>query len=341
VRQLTFVEAGRVEWQEQPDPLGPGPAGAVVRPLAVARCDLDLPMATAGLFPGPFALGHETVAEVVSVGEQVRQRRRGDRVLVPFQVSCGTCSACQDARFGGCTTYRGRIGAAFGFGESGGGFGGAVSDLLAVPAADHLLIPAPADVSATALATLPDNVADGYRAVGPILRERPDADVLVVGGMVKSVTLYAVATALALGARRVRYVDTDPAALAAARAVGAEVVEHHGGWPRRFDRALITVDGTGDPEGLATVLRSTEDYGYCTSVAIYFGSSTPLPLLEMYTRGVTFHVSRADSRRLLPEVIDLVASKRLDPLLIPTTVVPWDQAPRAWLEPATKLVLVR
>jgi len=66
-----------------------------------------------------------------------------------------------------------------------------------------------------------------------------------------------------------------------------------------------------------------------------------VPLLEMYTRGVTFHVSRADSRRLLPEVIDLVAARRLGPLAIPTTVVPWDQAPTAWLEPATKLVLVR
>ena len=341
MRQLTFVEAGRVEWREQPDAVAPDPAGAVVRPLAVARCDLDLPMATAGLFPGPFALGHETVAEVVAVGEQVRQHRRGDRVLVPFQVSCGTCPACQDTRFGGCTTYRGRIGAAFGFGEAGGGFGGAVSDLLAVPAADHLLLPAPSAVPVAALATLPDNVADGYRAVGPLLRERPDAEVLIVGGMVKSVTLYAVATALAVGARRVRYVDGDPGSLAAAKALGADIVEHHGSWPRRFDRALITVDGTGDPEGLATVLRSTEDYGYCTSVAIYFGSSTPVPLLEMYTRGVTFHVSRADSRRLLPEVIDLVASKLLDPLRIPTTVVPWDQAPSAWLEPATKLVLVR
>src|SRR6267142_675717 len=51
VRQLTFVEAGRVEWQEAPDAVVPDPAGAVVRPLAVARCDLDLPMATAGLFP--------------------------------------------------------------------------------------------------------------------------------------------------------------------------------------------------------------------------------------------------------------------------------------------------
>jgi threonine dehydrogenase-like Zn-dependent dehydrogenase len=341
VRQLTFVEAGRVEWQEVPDPVVPGPAGALVRPLAVARCDLDLPMATAGLFPGPFALGHETVAEVVAIGSEVRSRKRGDRVLVPFQVSCGACAACLDTRFGGCTAYRGRVGAAFGFGEAGGGFGGAVADLLAVPAADHLLVPAPSTVAVTALATLPDNVADGYRAAVPPLRERPGADVLVVGGMVKSVTLYAVAAALAAGARRVRYVDSDPVSLAAATALGAEVTEHHGRWPRRFDRALITVDGTGDPEGLATVLRSTEDYGYCTSVAIYFGAATPMPLLEMYTRGVTFHVSRADSRRLMPEVLDLVGTRRLDPLAIPTTVVPWDQAPTAWLEPATKLVLLR
>jgi alcohol dehydrogenase len=200
MRQLTYVESGRVEWQEAPDAVVPGPAGALVRPLAVARCDLDLPMAMAGLFPGPFALGHETVAEVLAVGDAVRDRKPGDRVLVPFQVSCGACRACRDGRFGGCVTYRARVGAAFGFGEAGGGFGGAVSDLLAVPAADHLLVPAPVHVSATALATLPDNVADGYRAVVPALRERPGAEVLVVGGMVKSVTLYAVAAALAAGA---------------------------------------------------------------------------------------------------------------------------------------------
>jgi threonine dehydrogenase-like Zn-dependent dehydrogenase len=76
-------------------------------------------------------------------------------------------------------------------------------------------------------------------------------------------------------------------------------------------------------------------------VAIYFDSLTSVPLLEMYTRGVTLHVSRADSRKLLPDVISLVAAGRLDPLRIPTTVVPWDQAPHAWLEPATKLVLIR
>jgi len=65
----------------------------------------------------------------------------------------------------------------------------------------------------------------------------------------------------------------------------------------------------------------------------------PSARFEMYTRGITFHVSRADSRRLLPDVIGLVATGRLDPLAIPTTVVPWDEAPAAWLE--TKLVLAR
>jgi threonine dehydrogenase-like Zn-dependent dehydrogenase len=341
MRQLTYVEAGRVEWQEAADAVVPEPDGALLRPLAVARCDLDLPMAMAGLFPGPFAVGHETVADVVAVGDAVRDRKPGDRVLVPFQVSCGICAACHERRFGGCETYRARIGAAFGFGPAGGGFGGAMADLLAVPAADHLLVPAPIDVSATVLATLPDNVTDGYRAVVPPLQDRPGADVLVVGGMVKSVTLYAVAAALAAGSPRVRYVDSDERSLAAAAALGAEVTEHHGPWPRHFERAPITVDGTGDADGLATVLRSTEDYGYCTSVAIYFGKTTPMPLLEMYTRGITFHVSRADSRRLLPEVLALVASGRLDPLAIPTTIVRWEEAPRAWLEPTTKLVVVR
>ncbi len=60
-----------------------------------------------------------------------------------------------------------------------------------------------------------------------------------------------------------------------------------------------------------------------------------------HSRARSCHVSRADSRRLLPEVLALVASGRLDPLTIPTTVVRWEEAPRAWLEPTTKLVVAR
>ena len=340
MRQLLFAEPGRVVWDEAPDP-APGDArAAVVRPLAVARCDLDPIMAQLGIFPGPFPVGHETVAEVVAVGDEVTDRRPGDVVLVPFQVSCGTCAACAEGRFAACSTHRARAGSAFGFGEAGGGHGGAVADLLAVPHADHLLVAAPPGIAPAALCTLPDNVIDGYRAVGPQLRDRPGADVLVVGGAAASIGLYAVAVAVALGAASVRYADTDADRCAAAEALGAQAILQEGAWPRRFERALITVENTGDPEGLACALRSTEDYGTCTSVAIHFAPAS-MPLLELYTRGMTFHTSRADSRRFLPEVVDLVASGRLDPLAIPTTIVPWDRADEAWLEPATKLVVQR
>ncbi len=341
MRQLTYVEAGQVAWQEAPDPEAADAAGAIVRPLAVARCDLDPIMAGFGIFPGPFAVGHETVAEIVAVGDDVRDRRVGERVLVPFQVSCGSCVACRDGRFAACHTYRAKAGSAFGFGEAGGGHGGAVADLLAVPHADHLLIAAPDGLSAAALCTLPDNVTDGYRAVAPQLAAKPGAEVLVVGGMAASIGLYAVAAAFACGAGSVRYVDSDAGRCEAATALGADVTHLDGAWPRRFERAPIVVENTGDVDGLACALRSTDDYGTCTSVAIHFAPTTPMPLLELYTKGITYHLSRADSRRLLPEVIALAASGALDPLAVPTTIVPWDQADEAWLAPATKLVLER
>jgi alcohol dehydrogenase len=139
----------------------------------------------------------------------------------------------------------------------------------------------------------------------------------------------------------VRYVDSDEERCATAAALGAEVEHRQGPWTRRYDRAPITVEASGELDGLNAALRSTDDYGFCTAVAIHFAPTVPLPLLEMYTRGVTFHLSRADSRRLLPAVLELFAAGRFDPLAVPTTIVPWDRADEAWLQPATKLVLER
>lgn len=341
MRQLAYVKPGQIEWEESPAPALTDPAGALVRPLAVARCDLDLPMIAAGIFPPPFAVGHEFVGEIFSVGDQVTKRQVGERVLVPFQPSCGSCAACKQGRFAACHQFRAPAGGAFGFGPAGGGHGGAVADLVAVPCADHLLVRAPEGISSAVLCTLPDNLVDAYRAVGPPLSQRPGAEVLIVGSTAPSVGLYTVAVATALGAGYVRYIDRDPELCKVARELGADALVHDGPWPRRFDRALITVDNSGDPEGLACTLRSTDDYGICTGIAIHFTLATRVPLLDMYTKGVTFHVSRADSRLYLPAVLDLVVDEILRPVSIPTTVVDWDNAHRAWLEPAIKLVVER
>ena len=341
MRQLIYVAPGQVEWEEIPEPRLDDADGALVRPLAVARCDLDLPMVMAGTFPGPFPVGREFVGEIVAVGEGVAERQVGERVLVPFQVSCGACIACRGGRFGACHQYRAPAGAAFGFGAAGGGHGGAVADVIAVPSADHLLIPAPEGIPSTKLCTLTDNLVDAYRTVGPQLHENPGAEVLIVGSKALSVGLYSVIMAVGLGASRVRYVDSDADRCATAARLGAEPVFHDGPWPRRFDRAPITLDNTGDADGLVCTLRSTDDYGICTGIAIHFTPMTPVPLLEMYTKGVTFHVSRADSRRYLPTVLDLVVQRVIDPASVPTTIVDWDQGDQAWLEPAVKVVLER
>ena len=96
MRQLTFLKPGEFEWREVAAPLIEGPEQALVRPLAVTRCDLDLYIAT-GLFPmqGPFAFGHEIAGEVVAVGDRVTVAQPGDRVIVPFQINCGRCDMCR------------------------------------------------------------------------------------------------------------------------------------------------------------------------------------------------------------------------------------------------------
>lgn len=340
MHHLVLNGPGDLRWEEAPDPQPTDPGSAIVEPLAVSRCDLDLPMAQVGLFPGPFPVGHEVAGRIAAIGDQVSVHRPGDLVIVPFQVSCGACVPCRQGTFAACSTYMAPLGGSFGFGRSGGSHGGGLADRLLVPAADHLLVPAPSGVSNTALATLADNVVDGYRAVGPALDASPDADVLIVASTPGSLGLYAAAIAVAKGAT-VRYVDTDPARVVVAAEIGASTTLHDGPWPKRFEPAPITVDVTGTADGLACVIRSTERYGACTSLAIAFEPSTPVPLLEMYTRGITFHTSRADARRFLPDVLALLATGRFDPLQVPTTTVPWAEAAEAWLEPAIKLVVVR
>jgi threonine dehydrogenase-like Zn-dependent dehydrogenase len=339
VKHLVFTEPGTVEWQEAPDP-EPGPGEAVVRPLAVSRCDLDIPM-TFGIFPGPYPVGHEIAAEVVEVGEGVVSFQPGQRVAVPFQVSCGACRFCGDDRFAACEPNRARAGAAFGFGESGGGHGGGLADYLLVPAADHMLVAAPESISDAALATIPDNVIDAYRTVVDGLRRWPGAEVLIVGGDAPSISLYVILCAKALGSGRVRYADSDTARLAAASDLGAETIDVSEGFPRRFEQAPIVVSASLQTEGLHCAIHSTEPYGRIVPVTIHFAPETPMPLLSMYTRGITFHTSRADSRLYLQEVLDLVAGGGLDPLRVPTRLVPWGEAAERWTEPALKMVVTR
>ena len=338
MRQLTFIKPGLLEWREVPEPQLQGSNEAIVRPIAVARCDIDLPIIRGQTpFPAPIAMGHEFVAEITDTGDEVTGLQRGQRVIVAFQISCGECERCRRGLTNSCTAVPPR--SMYGFGEFGGNWGGALSDLVRVPFAQSMLVPVPDGVEPSAIASLSDNLPDGWRTVGPYLRESPRAAVLIVAGGAPSIGLYAAAIACALEASRVDYVDTDAERLALAKSVGANPIE--GAPPKRLGPYPITVDASTDPAGLACALRSVEPGGICTSVGIYYSQETPVPLLEMYTTGVAFKTGRVNARADMSHVLDLVQSGRLHPERLTTRVAGWDDAPEALANPSAKIVIVR
>jgi alcohol dehydrogenase len=336
---MTLVGAGSVRWDEVPDPELTDSEQAIVRPIAVATCDLDVGVLN-GAYPleGGYPFGHEAVAEVVAVGDTVTTVRAGDRVVVPFQISCGRCAPCQAGRTGNCASHPPL--STYGLGTMGGlGWGGLLADLALVPHADAMLVPLPDGIDPTSVASASDNLPDGWRAVGPHVDPDDPCEVLVVGGDggPGSIGLYATGIAVALGSPRVVYTDTDPQRLAIAAKLGADCVD--GPPPRKLGAFPVTVNSSGTEAGLRCALNSTAFDGTCTSTSVYV-DDPKLPLFQMYSRCCTFHTGRAHARPAIDRVLALV-QRGFDPSLVTTTAASWDDAVDALEHPTLKVVLTR
>jgi alcohol dehydrogenase len=338
MRALVAYPGGRISWRRVPAPPPPGATGAIVCPIAIATCDMD-PLIALGAspFPLPLHLGHECVAEVLSVGAEVAAIRPGQRVVVPFQISCGTCGACTEGRTSNCTTVPPV--SMYGFGLAGGLWGGALADELAVPYADAMLVPLPDGIDPAAAASVADNVCDAYRHVAPhlrgLLRRDPEARVLILGALdarsrySASVPLYTALIARSLGARRPLVVDARRYARAHAERLGIEALpasELGGVAP-----APLVVDLTTTGDGLATAISSTAPDGVCSSAGSLHRTAR-IPFLVAYAHNLTLHISRVHARSVIPEILDLMRAGRLHPEEVTTTVASIDDAPAALRE---------
>lgn len=284
MRALVARPGGRLTFHSVPVPPAPGATGAVVRPLAMATCDMDRPLALGKTsFPLPLHLGHECVAEVMAVGADVKTVRPGDRVVVPFQISCGVCTSCRAGFTGNCAAVPPI--SMYGFGIAGGHWGGALSEQLAVPFADAMLVPLPEGVDPVDVASVADTVCDGSRHVAPhlpaLLRRSPDAEVLIVAGIGRwpvfspSSPLYAGQVARALGARRVTLVDSRAAVRAYAERLGLTAVppaELRGRPP-----APLTLDMSASRRGLWTALSNTAPDGICSCADVLTAANGSRP----------------------------------------------------------------
>jgi threonine dehydrogenase-like Zn-dependent dehydrogenase len=222
-------------------------------------------------------------------------------------------------------------------GLDGGGF---MADLVLVPFADAMLVPVGDTVDAVAIASISDNIPDGWRTVAPYRAELAALDpadrrVLVAGR--RSIGLYAAAFASAYGAQ-VDYVDTDPQRLAMAEKLGATA--HDKPKPdKSFDPYPITVHTTADPAVLAATIRATWPDGVCTDTGLYLGG-VEMPLLAMYTRGLRFVTARVNARAAIPEVLELITA-HCDLAPAVDRVVAWEDAPQAWPAMTGKTVFTR
>ncbi|EPG73347.1 alcohol dehydrogenase, catalytic domain, GroES-like family [Leptospira fainei serovar Hurstbridge str. BUT 6] len=340
MQQLQFVKKRTLEWSEVPEPKITGKNQALVKPLAVSRCDLDLPILRGQtLFRPPFPVGHEFVGEIVQTSSEITDLFPvGTRVAVPFQISCGYCHYCETGQSKSCSTVSHT--SAYGMGKGGKEFGGALSDLVGVPYAKEMLVPFSSKTDPAAIASINDNLVESWKLAGLFLNQNKNLRILILGGFASSIGLYTAALSKHMGAAEIVYLDADKKRLDLAASFGVRV-EQVAKFPKSFGKFDIVADASGSPEGWDCGLRSLDVDGIFGSASIFWTNTLPIPYLDLYNNGASIRIGRVRSREWIPEILRLVEEEGFDPSKVTTKKASWKDAAEAFLEEETKLIVVR
>ncbi|HEX2206120.1 MAG TPA: zinc-dependent alcohol dehydrogenase [Longimicrobium sp.] len=236
MKALTWHGRSSIKCEEVPDPVIVDPTDAIVRITSTAICGSDL-----HLYDGfnPFMepgdiVGHEPMGIVEEVGSEVRRIRKGDRVVIPFTISCGSCWFCQNKLYSVCETTnrnpeipRKLIGhttaGLFGYSHMTGGFAGGQAQYLRVPYADVGPLRIDSDLPDEKVLFLSDIFPTGWMAA--VNADIQPGDTVAVWGC-GPVGQMTIQSCWMQGAGRVIAIDTVPERLAMARSAGrAETID--------------------------------------------------------------------------------------------------------------------
>jgi threonine dehydrogenase-like Zn-dependent dehydrogenase len=227
MRALTWQGTGKVAVETVPDPVIQEPTDAVVRMTSTAICGSDLHLYDVlGMYlDSGDILGHEPMGIVEEVGSEVTHIRPGDRVVIPFNISCGHCWMCSRGFFAQCETtqvrQQGKGAALFGYTKLYGQVPGGQAEYLRVPQAHFGPIKVPDGHSDERYLFLSDVLTTSWQAV-KYADVRPGDTVLVTGlGPIGQMTAR---IARHLGAEHVLAVDNVPERIAMAGRHGVEVL---------------------------------------------------------------------------------------------------------------------
>jgi threonine dehydrogenase-like Zn-dependent dehydrogenase len=381
VKALTWQGNQNVAIAEVPDPQIEQPTDAIVEVTSTAICGSDLHLyGVLGpyLKPGD-VLGHEAMGIVREVGSETGTLKVGDRVVVPFNISCGHCWMCRRQLFAQCETTQvvsqGKGASLFGYTALYGSVPGGQAEFLRVPQAQFGPVVIPDGTPDEQFLYLSDVLPTAWQAVR--YADVPQGGSVAVFGL-GPIGLMCARIAAHLGAGRVIAIDSVPERLALAARYGAETVdlssvenisevlidmvdgrgpdatidavgmEAHGGAPgsKLVEVAQKATGLLPDPlaqqitdklaadrlDALYGAIKGVRRGGTVSVSGVYGGEVDPLPMMEMFDRGIQLRMGQAHVRRWTDEILPLVLdpSDPLGTLDLATHQLPLDDAPAAY-----------
>jgi threonine dehydrogenase-like Zn-dependent dehydrogenase len=308
MRGAVLYAPGDIRVEERDDPRLVEPTDAVIRLSATCVCGSDLwPYRGIEAVDGPSVMGHEYAGVVQEVGSEVEHIRPGQFVVGSFWASDNTCELCRAGYQSSCV-HRVLMGTL-----------GTQAELARVPLADGTLVATPdlpPDDLVPSLLAASDVLGTGW--FGAVAAEAgPGKTVAVVGD--GAVGLLAVLAAKQLGAERIIAMSRHAPRQQLAIEFGAtEIVEARGdaGVARIKELtgglgAYSVVEAVGTRESMLQAIRSTRPGGHVGFVGVAHG--VELSVEELFFSAVHLHGGPAPVRRFLPELIELIWNRRIDP----------------------------
>lgn len=237
MRAVTWQGRHKISVETVPDPEIVNPRDAIIRVTSTAICGSDLHLYD-GYIPGMRAgdiVGHEFMGEVVETGAS-STLQRGQRVVVPFTISCGQCFFCEKQQYSACDNSNPSetrdaselmmghaMGGAFGYAHLTGGYAGGQAEYVRIPYSDIGPVVIPDDLADDDVLFLSDILPTGWQAA--VNADIEPGDTVAVWGC-GPVGLFTIQSALLLGAGRVIAIDHFPTRLALAKKYGAEILDY-------------------------------------------------------------------------------------------------------------------
>lgn len=371
MKAVCWQGIGKVGVEHVPEPSILNPRDAIVKVTRAAICGSDVHLYD-GYVPGMLRgdiLGHEFMGEVVEVGSAVDNLAVGDRVVVPFPISCGNCFFCEREMFSLCENSNPNARLAekfwghspagiFGYSHLLGGYAGGQAEYVRVPFADVGPLKIPESLSDEQVLFLGDILPTGYMAAENC--DIQEGDTVAVWGC-GPVGLFAIQSARLLGAARVIGIDRFPERLRLARQAGAEPLNydecdvlttlrdmtggrgpdscidavgmeaHMHGLHHAYDRTKQALRMETDRPGvLRQAIQACRKGGTVSVPGVYGGLVDKIPFGAIVNKALTVKAGQTHVQHYMKPLLARIENGEIDPSFIITHRVGIDDVPEAF-----------